>query len=61
MSACPLLDPFEKHLEILVVFGLSKCMATANTTFGNGNVFVGFFKGKGGENSKKDRSASNCT
>ena len=61
MSACPLLNPLEKHLEILVVFGLSRCMATVNNTVGNGNVFVGFFKGKGVENSKKDRSASNCT
>jgi len=53
MSACPLLDPFEKHLEILVVFGLSRCTATVNNTVGNGNVFVGFFKGRGGENSKR--------
>jgi hypothetical protein len=43
MSACPLLDPFQKYLEISVVFALSKCTATANSTVGNENVLVGDF------------------
>jgi len=46
MSACPLLDIFKKYLEISVVFVLSICTATANTTIGNGN-FRGIFLGKG--------------
>jgi hypothetical protein len=61
MSACPLLDTFQKYLEISVVFGLSKCTATANTTVGKENVLVGgFLRGWGGEYSRKGRSASNC-
>jgi hypothetical protein len=43
MSACPLLDPFQKYLGISVVFGLSICTATANTAAGNENVLVGVF------------------
>jgi hypothetical protein len=43
MSACPLLDPFQKYLEISVVFGLSICTATANTTGGNEMCYWDFF------------------
>jgi hypothetical protein len=44
MSACLLLDPFQKYLEISVVFGLSICTATTNTsTVGNENLLLGFF------------------
>jgi len=43
VSACPVLDPFQKYLEISVVFGLSICTATTNTsTVGNGNMLLGF-------------------
>jgi hypothetical protein len=60
MSACLLLDTFQKYFEVSFVFGLSICTATANTTVGNGNVLVGFFfEGRGGEYCKKDRTASN--
>ena len=48
MSACPLVDPFQKYLEMSVVFGLSICTATANScNVGNKNVLVGFFLGEG--------------
>ena len=43
MSACTLVDPFQKYFEISVVFGLMICAATANTSVGNENVLVGFF------------------
>ena len=46
MSACPLLDPFQKYLEISVVFGLIIFTATANTSVGNENVILGFFLGE---------------
>jgi hypothetical protein len=38
-----LLAPFQKYLEISVVFGLIICTATANTSYGNKNVVLGFF------------------
>jgi hypothetical protein len=54
MSACPLLDPFQKYLEISVVFGLSICTAKANnSTVGNENVVLGLFLGVGGNSNKK--------
>ena len=40
-SACLLLDPFQKYLEISFVFGLSICTATGHTTVGNENVVLG--------------------
>jgi hypothetical protein len=43
MSASLLLDPFQKYLEISVVFGLSIRTATANTGVENENVLVGDF------------------
>jgi hypothetical protein len=46
MFACPLLDPFQKYLEISVVFGLIIFTATANTSVGNENVILGFFSGE---------------
>jgi hypothetical protein len=41
VSACSLLDAFQKYLGISVIFGLMICTATANTTVGNGNELVG--------------------
>jgi len=52
MSACTLVDPFQKYLEISTVFGLMICTAPANTTVGDENMLQGFFlRGWGGENS----------
>jgi len=46
MSACLLLDTFEQHLEMLVIFGLWICTASAkNYSFGNGNVLLDFLGG----------------
>ena len=47
MSACLLLDTFQKYLEVSFVFGLSIYTATVNTTVGNENVLVGFFLREG--------------
>ena len=51
MSASPLLDLFQKNLEVSAFFGLSMCTATAgNRTVGNENILLEFFwGGKGGE------------
>ena len=35
MSACTLVDPFQKYFKISVVFGVMICAATAYTTVGN--------------------------
>jgi len=44
MSACSLLDPLQKYIEISVVFGLSIFTATTDTTtVGNENMLLGFF------------------
>ena len=43
MFACTLVDPFQKYLEMSVVFRLMICAATANTSVGNENVLVGLF------------------
>jgi hypothetical protein len=43
MFACTLVDPFQKYLEMSVVFGLMIYAVTANTTVGNENVLVGLF------------------
>ena len=51
MSVCPLVDLFQKNLELSAVFGLSMCMATAeNPTFQNEYILLGFFcfRGVGG-------------
>ena len=41
ISVSTLLDPFQKYLEISVVFGLSICTVTTNTsTVGNENVLL---------------------
>jgi hypothetical protein len=55
MSACTLLDPLQKYVEISVVFGLSICTAATDTsTVGDENVLLGFFlRGKGGYISNK--------
>ena len=45
ISASPLLDPFQKYLEISFVFGSSVCTANGNTTVGNENVVLGLFGG----------------
>ena len=44
MSVCTLLAPFQKYLVISVVFGLSICTATTDTsTVGNRIFVIGFF------------------
>jgi len=49
MSASPLLDLFQKNLELLAVFGLFMCMATAeNSTVRNENILLEFFLLGGG-------------
>jgi len=56
MSACLLLDILQLYLGMSVVFGLSICTATANSsTVGNENVVLGLFLGVngGGENCNK--------
>jgi len=61
MSASPLLDLFQKNLEMSAFFGLSMCISTAgNPTVGNDNILLEFFfLGVGGvlgfgENSTKE-------
>ena len=49
MSASPLLDLFQKNLEVSAVFGLSMCTATSgNRTVGNDSILLDFFGGGGG-------------
>ena len=46
MSASPLLDLFQKNLEVSAVFGLSMCTATSgNRTVGNDSILLDFFGG----------------
>ena len=53
---CLLFDPFQQYVEMSVVFVLSVCTATANSsTVWNENVVLGLFLGEdgGGVNSNK--------
>ena len=46
MSASPLLDLFQKNLEVSAVCGLSMCTATSgNHTVGNDSILLDFFGG----------------